>query len=252
MVSLKIKKKKKNRWLIPLRKIEMVYAKDIQKMLSKYSKIYSKKYETIQQHDDIMDKLSFKKDLSEITIKHIKKAMQKSVAITSDQINLEMKSETFNIEDYLREYILTDAFEESMSSISVFYYKQLSNIIENGIKEELTRDQIAKNLQNTDKINKIRSKVIARTETHNASMYASEKRANDIADDLEIEMYKQWIPVEDSRVRPEHSRMRRAKTIPVNGMFTVGGAKMARPGDIRGGASNVVNCRCVLRYIVKD
>ena len=100
--------------------------------------------------------------------------------------------------------------------------------------------------------NKLRSATIARTETHSAASYAN----HSVAKSLNLpEMQKQWVSVSDGRTRSNHSEMNGVK-IPMDEDFEVntpyGTALMSRPGDSRGGASNTVNCRCVLLYVTPE
>jgi hypothetical protein len=97
-----------------------------------------------------------------------------------------------------------------------------------------------------------RAATIARTETHNAASYAS----YEVAKSLTIpNVKKQWVSVNDPRTRSHHSRMNGTQvemeedfTVPYNGIEY----KMERPGDPRGGAANVINCRCVLIYVTPE
>lgn len=96
-----------------------------------------------------------------------------------------------------------------------------------------------------------RAATIARTETHGAAMFASKRTAQKIQVDLGIELMKKWNAVEDERTRFSHAAVD-GKTILLDQEFNVGGYKMDRPGDPRGGAGNVINCRCVLTYVPRD
>lgn len=100
--------------------------------------------------------------------------------------------------------------------------------------------------------NKLRSATIARTETHSAASYAN----HSVAKSLNLpEMQKQWVSVSDGRTRSNHAQMNGIK-IPMDEDFEVttpyGTALMSRPGDSRGGASNTINCRCVLLYVTPE
>jgi SPP1 gp7 family putative phage head morphogenesis protein len=97
-----------------------------------------------------------------------------------------------------------------------------------------------------------RAATIARTETHNAASYASLETAKQLSIP---NVKKQWVSVNDPRTRSHHSRMNGTQvemdedfTVPYNGVEY----KMERPGDPRGGAANVINCRCVLIYVTPE
>ena len=96
---------------------------------------------------------------------------------------------------------------------------------------------------------KSRSATISRTETHNAASYAN----HSVAKEMNIpNLQKQWVSVTDDRTRSKHATLN-GTIIPMDEDFEVptnfGTALMNRPGDSRGGAANVVNCRCVLLYV---
>ena len=58
---------------------------------------------------------------------------------------------------------------------------------------------------------------------------------------------KRWLATQDERSRPSHLAVG-GTTIPIEEDFIVGGARMGYAGDPRGGARNVINCRCVILY----
>ena len=96
---------------------------------------------------------------------------------------------------------------------------------------------------------KIRAATIARTETHNAASYAN----HEVAKSLNIpELQKQWVAVNDPRTRSHHTAMNGVRVpmdedflVPYNGIEY----RMSRPADPRGGAGNIINCRCTLIYV---
>lgn len=57
--------------------------------------------------------------------------------------------------------------------------------------------------------------------------------------------YKRWVTVHDDHVRAAHAAAD-GQEVPIGSAFLVGGEPLAYPGDPRGSAHNVVNCRCVL------
>ena len=60
-------------------------------------------------------------------------------------------------------------------------------------------------------------------------------------------MIKRWASTNDGRTRSHHSAAN-GQQRPMNEDFIVGGAPMAYAGDPKGGARNVINCRCVIIY----
>mgnify|MGYP003124915961 CR=1 FL=1 len=109
--------------------------------------------------------------------------------------------------------------------------------------------QLVRNILSVRGISAFRADVIARTETHNAAMYASQNSAKQIMAETGRRRKKKWVAALDERTRTSHAVMNSRPAIDIDHAFLVGGAKMQRPGDPAGGASNVVNCRCTLIYV---
>lgn len=125
---------------------------------------------------------------------------------------------------------------------------RISKLIEQGRADNLTLPQIAKLV--SDKflpISRSRAALIARTETHNAASFANNSYHVTVADDLGISMKKKWVATSDGRTRPAHAAAN-GQVVDINEDFIVGGVNMDYAGDPKGGAANVVNCRCVIVY----
>lgn len=113
---------------------------------------------------------------------------------------------------------------------------------------ETASADVAKQILRARGLSPFRADTIARTETHNASMYVMKESANKLQVDTGAVLNKKWIPTQDARVRDAHAAMASHPAIPLNEKFTVDGKLMDRPGDPTGGASNVIRCRCVLGF----
>jgi hypothetical protein len=88
-----------------------------------------------------------------------------------------------------------------------------------------------------------RAKRIARTEVHTASTLSTDKAV----ESTRLKFEREWVSVLDERTRFSHIRangQRRGQ----NEAFDVGGEKLMYPGDHKGSAANVINCRCALLY----
>lgn len=93
-------------------------------------------------------------------------------------------------------------------------------------------------------LGRARAQMTARTEIHSAAMDSSIVTANS----TNLTLLKEWVPVEDDRTRQSHRDMRGHPNIPLDRDFNVGGSPMAFPGDPKGPAKEVINCRCILVY----
>ena len=124
--------------------------------------------------------------------------------------------------------------------------KHIAKIVTINLTENLGVAQIAKKIreESDSRFTRLRSATIARTETHNASSFANHR----IAQSMNIpDQQKQWVATLDNRSRDAHLAMN-GKTVPIDEDFIVDGRPMGYPSDPRGGASNVINCRCVVIY----
>jgi SPP1 gp7 family putative phage head morphogenesis protein len=90
---------------------------------------------------------------------------------------------------------------------------------------------------------------LVRTEATNAANFATIKSAETIfpAEDLQ----KEWIAATDERTRPTH-RAINGIVINQTDLFSVGDSLMMYPGDSRGSAKEVINCRCSIAPFPKE
>lgn len=93
--------------------------------------------------------------------------------------------------------------------------------------------------------NIIRSQTIARTEVTKIMNTASDLWAS-----LQNKIVKKkWMVIMDGKERKSHHDMDSYPAIGIKEKFLVGGYPMMYPGDSSAPASEIVNCRCGVRYI---
>lgn len=80
---------------------------------------------------------------------------------------------------------------------------------------------------------------IARTEMHTAASIGSDEAARSTG----LEMVKEWASAEDTRTRWSHA-IADGQEVRLDEPFHVGMAKLMVPGDPRGPAKEIINCRC--------
>jgi hypothetical protein len=153
---------------------------------------------------------------------------------------------------YEQEYL--QAFgAEQVRQVSDTTKQQILAQIERGREEGLGVDEIGRKIRdNAPSLAAVRANVIARTETHSAGNFAATKQAKDSG----VAKRKEWIAANDSRTRDaddafNHERAD-GQTVGMDEPFVVGGESLEYPGDSRGSAGNVINCRCAVGYIVDD
>ena len=87
----------------------------------------------------------------------------------------------------------------------------------------------------------VNAKRIVRTESVNAANYATNQSATDVFGKENLQ--KEWIATFDNRTRIDHIQAN-GQVVDMDKNFLVGGEELAYPGDSRGSAANVINCRC--------
>jgi uncharacterized membrane protein YheB (UPF0754 family) len=134
--------------------------------------------------------------------------------------------------------------------------KQIMGVIKEGQKEGLGSQQIADLMRAAiPSFSRSRSMLIARTETHGSSQFASLRTAQQSTRPL----VKKWNSVEDARTRSilmddtHDHRVIDGQRVALEQSFmvpTIFGTKepLLYPGDPNGTAGNVINCRCSMTY----
>ena len=147
------------------------------------------------------------------------------------------------VEEYLAEY-----GGEKIVQIVETTRTMIMRGIDLGRAEGLGQAAIAKQIiKQAPDISFQRAAVIARTETHSAGNYGSIMQAKDTG----LNMAKEWVASSGGRTRDSH-RGADGQTVGIDEPFVVGGERLMYPGDPRGSAAEVINCRCVQAFIVID
>ncbi len=96
-----------------------------------------------------------------------------------------------------------------------------------------------------------RAERIARTEVTAAFNSATLRAAHAEADLFDVQLEKVWIASMDARTRKSHFAAD-GQRVALDAEFRVGGKRLRFPGDPRGPAEEVINCRCSFSYIDTD
>jgi len=124
--------------------------------------------------------------------------------------------------------------------------RQINAVLQGGSESGLSIDQIADSIKQVFNVASSRARTIARTEIVGASNFA---RSYQIEQTSFQE--KQWFTAMDERVREDHRQMHDKKT-KVGAMWILpSGASLRYPGDWRGPAKAIINCRCI-EVVVKE
>lgn len=162
-------------------------------------------------------------------------------------------------EEYLREF-----GGASISAITATTRSQIIRLIDTGLREGQSVDEIAAGISEAaPALAGVRAAIIARTETHSASMYASLQSAKRST----IPLDKEWVSVEDGRTRDSgegdgvvdgfNHRIMNGVTVGIDEPFEVPTKfgtieRLMFPGDPNGSAGNIINCRCAQTYTSSD
>lgn len=134
-------------------------------------------------------------------------------------------------------------------------YALIVTEVERGIREGLSIDKV------TAAVDQIltatgserwpnRAVTVARTETMGAVNAGVFRAAQlDAEQRGDVAPFKVWLSTEDTRTRPTHVAADQQRTL-LTEPFRVGGAALMFPGDPRGPAAEVINCRCTTLPIV--
>lgn len=150
---------------------------------------------------------------------------------------------------HLTNFIDEFATENIVRNISSTTRNTIQHIIDTGVDQGWTVDEIARMMRGmSQRLPPIRAHTIARTETHNAAGFASDKAAEVSG----LTMQKRWATAGDQRVRDAHIAMDN-EVVPMDESFyfTMDVKEpyaLAYPGDRSGPAAGVVNCRCFVLY----
>jgi HK97 family phage portal protein len=158
---------------------------------------------------------------------------------------------------WAKEYIKTrsgNSISEIQGATTKKVQSVVKRLVESAVVEGASDYDISKDLEDHfDGLSKSRAITIARTETGMASNNATLEAAKS----LEIpNLEKEWVSVQDLRTRDGGKTGDDANHLDMNGIrvpldekFLVPpDTSMDGPGDEAGGASQVINCRCVLVF----
>jgi HK97 family phage portal protein len=161
----------------------------------------------------------------------------------------EVKTSEDDFSRYLNAWIKENAFS-SIDDINETTLKKLRAELAEGVAAGESIDDLADRISNAyEDFSDARSEAIAITETLSASTAASEgaARATGV-----VGLQKEWIAAGDEKTRHSHAKAD-GQVVDIDDDFELTSddgshVLMARPGDPKGGAGEVVNCRCTLAF----
>lgn len=132
--------------------------------------------------------------------------------------------------------------------INDYTREHIKNILKRSLTSNLTIDETAEDIiKSAGRFSLYRAMRIARTETLSAWNGGEVATVKEIAPETK----KEWISSGDDRTRDDHLDAD-GQVVGMSEMFDVFGEELEHPGDPFGSAGNVINCRCVLGYVMPD
>ena len=147
--------------------------------------------------------------------------------------------------EYMRNFATSQAGSR-IQQVSDVTLSRIRVALEQGISQGLGTEEIARLMVNSNAVNRIRARVIARTEIISASNAGADLGARSTGLTLE----KEWLASIDGREREDHA-IANGQTVAMDEDFIVGGEQCKYPGDPVLSASQVIQCRCVHLMIPK-
>jgi hypothetical protein len=146
----------------------------------------------------------------------------------------------------IREYLYATSYQaiKQITDTTVRLVKQIFIEAQGLSINETAQLLITKGTQ----FSETRAYLIARTETTKLANFAHATAADSI---IGVPLQKKWLSFIDARTRTDHISAN-GQMVAKDGLFNIGGQKMAYPGDGShgAGADQICNCRCVVSYTV--
>lgn len=235
------------------------------KVLKKYETAFRTRLRTTakQLEDDNYDSASATVDFSNILIQVNTAHIEQVYMTVFKENDKKYKNEIKQLEDYFSVFFdrnidiadLSRAYIQDrrlvLAGVAENFTQQVDKIISDRI-DDASLFEISKEIRTKiPQISKSRAALIARTETHSAVGHAQHAYHEVAVDAFGVNLVKKWVATADGRTRSFHSSAN-GQEVPMDEDFLVGGARMRFVGDPRGGARNVINCRCTVVYINAD
>jgi len=241
------------KYIAKLTALENKFAKDYRREIKRFNKeafhssLISKKVASFIYNDH-------KKNIYNIITKNDTTTILVFAKLTQEQFVIKAVkkvSVSKSFLDYAQDFIKENALDRS-TLIADTSKDRIEKIINDAFEAGDSVDEIAKKITKVDAITFARASIIARTETHRASTYASNEVINSAQENYNLTYLKEWVPTLDARTRPEHAAMAGSKPIAMDDKFYVGGEHLDRPNDIDASPENSINCRCYLEYVLEN
>jgi len=146
------------------------------------------------------------------------------------------------------QYVAGEAIRRRIASIADTTRSQIVRAVAQGYSDGLGQAGVAGYIRDLiPSFTQERAARIARTETHGAANFG----ANEAARETGLRLRREWISSDDERTRESHA-LANGQIVGQDEPFTVGYVSLMYPGDPSGPASETINCRCAIGFVVDD
>jgi len=164
------------------------------------------------------------------------------IPYTFSELGIGKKS---SFQDIVRRHLEEESLKKA-KMITDTSFGVMRKIIVEGHEKGVGTLQIAANIRSTfDFYSVSRSRTIARTEIHSAATHSMQDAAEEAAEQLDVQLGREWVTIEDDRTRDAHIDADEQK-VGLDEPFYVDGEYIDVPGE--GDAANAINCRCTVIY----
>jgi hypothetical protein len=145
-------------------------------------------------------------------------------------------------------YIQQESIRRRITDVTETTRRQIVGAVDRGYQDGIGTAEVARNIRGlVNNLASFRADAIARTETHGAANFGSDSAAKLTG----LPLKREWLAAKDERTRESHAEAD-GQIVGPEEPFQVGGALLMYPGDPSGPGNEVINCRCVLGYVVED
>src|SRR5690554_4761056 len=144
---------------------------------------------------------------------------------------------------YMRNFAAMEAGAR-IQSVTNVTLTRIRRVLEQGVNEGLGVEEIASRMERSNAVNRIRARVIARTEIISASNAGSDLGARSTG----LSLNKEWVATADGRTREDHEEIG-GSVVGMDELFSVGGFEARYPGDPDLPPDQSIQCRCTQAYI---
>jgi len=175
--------------------------------------------------------------------------LYKAVDINPEQL-VQVEEDTSASREKFASSIAALRSNEIAETTSKVVSKELENHYQRTMEDDMSEEDSLQEANDAfDRSTIARAAIIAETTSHNALTYGGLAVMLAVSSTTGDPTQKEWLAVFDEKTREDHV-FANGQKVDVGDPFLVGGEQLQRPGDPNGSAGNIINCRCVVGYLI--